>query len=88
MSTSRRQVLLLGGLGVLGAGAAAVPTRSVDAKSISRLASNQMPRPFQVPFVQAPILQPYATGTDAADGAPVNYYKLTEKAAVASICRN
>ncbi|RJT74310.1 multicopper oxidase family protein [Arthrobacter cheniae] len=83
--TSRRQVLLLGGLGVLGAGAAAVPTRSVDAKSVSRLDDREMPRPFRVPFVQAPILEPYATGTDAADGAPVNYYRLTEKAAVASI---
>ncbi|MDN4611583.1 multicopper oxidase family protein [Arthrobacter burdickii] len=85
MSTSRRQVLLLGGLGVLGAGAAVLPTRSVEAASASRLSSSEMPRPFQVPFVQAPFLAPYATGIDAADGLPVNYYKLTEKAATAQI---
>ncbi len=85
MSTTRRQVLLIGGLGVLGAGAAMWPTGSVEAKSASRLSSDQMPRPFRVPFVQAPILPPYATGTDPADGLPVNYYRVTEKAAVANI---
>ena len=85
MSISRRRVLLLSGVGVLGVSAAVLPTRSVDATSVSRLASSQMPRPFQVPFVQAPILQPYATDTDPADGRPVNYYKVTEKAAVAQI---
>ncbi|MFF2243492.1 multicopper oxidase family protein [Arthrobacter sp. NPDC058130] len=85
MSMSRRQVLLIGGLGVLGAGGAMLPTGSVEAKSASRISSNEMPKPFQAAFVQAPVLQPYATGTDAADGRPVNYYKLTERAAMANI---
>lgn len=85
MSSTRRQVLLLGGLGVLGAGAATVPWRSVEAKSASRLPSNQMPRPFRVPFVQAPFLEPYKTGIDPTDGLPVNYYQVTEKAAMAQI---
>jgi FtsP/CotA-like multicopper oxidase with cupredoxin domain len=85
MSISRRQVLLIGGLGVLGAGGAMLPTGSVEAKSASRLGSREMPRPFQSAFVQAPILQPYATGTDPADGLPVNYYRLTQKAATANI---
>lgn len=35
MTISRRQVLVIGGLGVLGAGAAMVPTGSVEAKSAS-----------------------------------------------------
>jgi FtsP/CotA-like multicopper oxidase with cupredoxin domain len=85
MSVSRRQVLLIGGLGVLGAGGAMLPMGTVEAKSASRLSSNEMPRPFQTPFVQAPMLAPYATGTDPADGLPVNYYKLTQKAAMANI---
>ena len=85
MSISRRQVLLLGGLGALGAGGAMLPTGALEAKSASRLSSKEMPRPFQANFLQAPILQPYASGTDPADGAPVNYYRLTEKAAMANI---
>ncbi|MET3922975.1 multicopper oxidase domain-containing protein [Arthrobacter sp. UYEF20] len=85
MSISRRQVLLIGGLGVLGAGGAMLPLGSVEAKSASRLSSSEMPRTFQSAFVQAPILQPYATGIDSADGLPVNYYRLTEKAAMANI---
>ena len=85
MSISRRQVLLIGGLGVLGAGGAMLPTGSVEAKSASRLRESEMPRPFQTAFVQAPILAPYAKGTDPADGAPVHYYKVTERAATASI---
>jgi FtsP/CotA-like multicopper oxidase with cupredoxin domain len=85
MTISRRQVLLIGGLGVLGAGAAMLPTGSVEAKSASRLSDGEMPRPFQAAFVQAPILQPYSTGIDPADGLPVNYYRLTEKAATAKI---
>lgn len=85
MSISRRQVLLIGGLGVLGAGGAMLPMGSVEAKSASRISSNDMPKPFQAALVQAPVLQPYAAGTDPVDGLPVNYYRLTQKAAVASI---
>jgi FtsP/CotA-like multicopper oxidase with cupredoxin domain len=82
---SRRQVLLIGGLGVLGAGGAMLPTGSVEAKSASRLSSREMPRPFQTTFEQARKLAPYATGTDPVDGLPVNYYKLTQQAATANI---
>ncbi|MFJ4264605.1 multicopper oxidase family protein [Paenarthrobacter nicotinovorans] len=85
MSISRRQVLLMGGLGVLGAGAAMLPTASVEAKSASRLSASEMPRPFQAVFAPAPVLAPYANGVDPADGRPVNYYKVTEMAAMASI---
>ncbi len=85
MAISRRQVLLLGGLGVLGAGGAMAPLGSVEAKSASRIRDSEMPRPFQTAFVRAPVLQPDATGTDPSDGAPVNYYTVVEKAATARI---
>ncbi|MFI7579399.1 multicopper oxidase domain-containing protein [Kocuria kalidii] len=85
MTVTRRNVLLLGGLGVVGAGSLMVPTRSVDAKSASRLDEDEMPRPFRTPFVQAPVLQPLARTTDPADGAPVHHYVVTERAADAQI---
>lgn len=85
MSISRRRVLLLGGLGVLGAGGVLTPTGSVEAKSASRLSPGDMPRPFQCAFSQAPVLEPRASGTDPTDGAPVQYYTLTEQAATARI---
>lgn len=85
MTVSRRQVLLLGGLGALGAGALSFPSREVEAKSASRLSSAEMPKPFQSAFVQPPVLQPDRVGVDSADGGPVNYYTLTQKAAMASI---
>lgn len=85
MSVSRRRVLLLGGLGALGAGVATVPTRSLEASSASRLDATEMPRPFRVPFVQAPILKEDFTGIDPADGLPFNRYTVTEMAAVAQI---
>ncbi|MFF1253011.1 multicopper oxidase family protein [Pseudarthrobacter sp. NPDC058329] len=85
MTISRRQVLLIGGLGVLGAGGALLPTGSVEAKSASRLSDREMPRPFQSEFYQAPFLKPSSTGIDPKDGLPVNYYQVTEKAATANI---
>ncbi|MHA7154138.1 multicopper oxidase family protein [Arthrobacter sp. TMN-50] len=85
MSISRRQVLVGGGLGALGAGALLVPTRSIDAKSISRLPSWEMPLPFRTAFVQAPILEPDSTSIDPVDGAPINHYTITQMAATAAI---
>lgn len=85
MNVSRRQVLLLGGLGVVGAGAVGVPWDKVEAKSASRLASSDMPKPYAASFVQAPFLRPYSTGIDPLDGASVNYYSVTEQAATAQI---
>lgn len=86
MSVSRRQVLLVGGLSMVGAaGALSVPTRSIDAKAASRLAARDMPRPFQTPLVLSPLLAPDQTGVDPTDGAPINYYTVTEKAATAAI---
>lgn len=85
MNISRRKVLLLGGLGVVGMGAAAVPWDTVDAKSASRLKDSEMPRPFRAAFVQAPSLRPSSTGIDPVDGAPVNYYSVVEQQAMAQI---
>ena len=86
MTVTRRQVLLLGGIGAIGAaGALWLPIETLDAKSISALPSNEMPRPFQAPLVQAPILRPTWSGIDPLDGAPVNHYTVTEVAASASI---
>ncbi|MGC5076253.1 multicopper oxidase family protein [Agrococcus sp. DT81.2] len=86
MTVSRRDFLLLGGVGVLGAAAAmTVPLSSVDARSASRLSDRNMPRPFQSAFTQAPVLQPYATGRDPVDGSPVHSYSVTAMAASAAI---
>lgn len=68
----------------MGASALSLPSTLVEAKSISRLADRDMPRPFRTEFAQAPILAP-RTAIDPADGKPVNYYFLKETAATASI---
>lgn len=86
MTITRRQMLLLGGIGAAtAAGALWLPLNTLDAKSISRLPSNEMPRPFQTPLVQPPILSPNSSGIDPADGAVVNYYAVTEMLASAAI---
>ncbi|RAM37990.1 multicopper oxidase family protein [Arthrobacter globiformis] len=85
MTVSRRNVLLLGGLGAVGAGVFSLPRGEVEAKSVSRLSSTEMPKPFQATFVKPPELAPDRTGVDPADGKPVNYYTVTEKAEMASI---
>ncbi|GAA1424044.1 multicopper oxidase family protein [Agrococcus citreus] len=86
MALTRRQFLLAGGVGVLGAaGALAIPLANVDAKSASRLSTADMPRPYLTALTRAPILQPNATGIDPVDGHPVQYYTVTQMAAVAAI---
>ncbi|WP_104197406.1 multicopper oxidase family protein [Cryobacterium sp. M15] len=86
MTITRRQVLLIGGIGAAGAaGALWLPRETLNAKSISRLPYSEMPRPFRTPLVQAPILRPTRVEIDPLDGAPVNYYSVSEIAASASI---
>lgn len=86
MEVTRRQVLVAGAVSALGAaGILGMPLGSLDAKSISRLPSSEMPRPFQTPLVQSPLLRPTRSEIDPVDGAPVNYYTVTEVAAIASI---
>ncbi|WP_425845383.1 multicopper oxidase family protein [Agrococcus sp. TSP3-2-1] len=86
MTITRRQFLVYGGIGVLGAAAAVtVPLSSVDAKSASRLSDRDMPRPYRTAFAQAPILRPESTGVDPMDGSPVHHYTVTQMAASAAI---
>ena len=85
MAISRRQVLLAGGFGAVAAGVLSLPLRTVEAGSVSALDPREMPRPFRTPFVQAPILRPDGSATDSADGAPVKYFSVAEKAASAAI---
>ncbi len=82
MTVSRRQVLLIGGLGAAGAaaGVLSMPFGTVEAKSASALSSTLMPRPFQTAFVRPPVLSPYYTGIDPADGKPIHKYEVTELA--------
>ncbi|GAA1770043.1 multicopper oxidase family protein [Kocuria aegyptia] len=84
MAVSRRNVLLLGGLGVAGA-ALGVPTSAVNAKSASALADSLMPRPFRTDFFQPPVLKADAESIDPADGKKVLHYTVTEEAASAQI---
>ena len=85
MQPSRRQVLLLGGIGVLGVGAVATPWGTVAAKSASRLRDSDMPRPYRAAFTQPPVLRPYSVGIDPADGAKVENYVVTQMAGTAKI---
>ncbi|MBO1269898.1 multicopper oxidase family protein [Arthrobacter cavernae] len=82
MSVSRRDVLLLGGLGALGAAGLAVPLSSIAGKSASELARANMPVPFRAGFRIPPVLEPFLTDIDPADGAPVNHYLITERVGV------
>ena len=84
MTVSRRNVLLLGGLGIAGV-AAGLPVTAVNARSASRLRDSEMPRPFRTELVQAPLLDPYKREIDPADGKPVNYYKVEQRQAAAQI---
>ncbi|WCI09530.1 hypothetical protein PJ267_08185 [Arthrobacter sp. OVS8] len=50
MSLTRRQALILGGAGVVGAGIVTVPISGVSAKSASKLSDSNMPRPYGTPL--------------------------------------
>ena len=57
MRMSRREALTAGGLGILGVAGLAVPLGAgLQAKSISRLATRNMPVPFATTFVRPPAL--------------------------------
>lgn len=85
MEFTRRQVLLIGGIGVLGAGAVATPWGTVAAKSASRLMDSDMPRPYRAAFTQPPLLTPYSVTIDPDDGSRTENYELTETAGTARI---
>jgi FtsP/CotA-like multicopper oxidase with cupredoxin domain len=80
MSVSRRELLMYGGLGALGAAALGVPLSSIAAKSASDLPESKMSGPFEAAFRIPPVLQPFKTDTDPVDGLPVEHYVITERA--------
>lgn len=83
MAISRRQALILGGLGIVGAGIVTVPISGVSAKSASKLSDSDMPRPFRTPLTLAPPLA-FQTTVDA-DGVKTQHYSLTQRLASAQI---
>jgi FtsP/CotA-like multicopper oxidase with cupredoxin domain len=89
MKVSRRDVLKIGGLGVIGAfGAAALPKGAMlGAQVVPRLAPKDMPVPFRTPFTAGPVLRPDAI-TRAADGAMVEHYSCIERPGIAHILPN
>ena len=68
MSLNRRDLLKTG---VFAGAAVALPTaRFVGAATASRMAESNLPKPFTMPFKQAPIAVPYRTD------ATCDYYKM------------
>lgn len=82
MTVSRRDALLLGGLGVLGAGAVALPLGGAAlAGQASLLDKRLMPTPYRTPFVRPPVATPTASGVD--DLGPWVRYDIYQRQAVA-----
>jgi FtsP/CotA-like multicopper oxidase with cupredoxin domain len=81
MEPSRRDMLKVGGLGVLGTvGAATLPWGAgLRAKSASDLAESRMPQPFRSRFVRPGFARPYKSARDG-DGQWVDHFELTMKA--------
>ncbi|WP_035774923.1 multicopper oxidase domain-containing protein [Arthrobacter sp. H5] len=84
MSISRREVLALGGLGLIGAGIVTVPISTVSAKSASQLSARDMPRPYTSAFTIPPKLQPQSVTVDP-DGSLVNHYNIAMRQGTAQI---
>ena len=85
MPVSRRAVLTAGGVGALAYVGLTSPLGNVlSTKSISDLSDRDFPRPFRRPFRPLPRLEPVYRGVDA-DGVPVEHYRVTAKAATATI---
>ncbi|WP_104044932.1 multicopper oxidase family protein [Arthrobacter sp. ZGTC412] len=84
MSISRRQAMQIGGIGIIGAFGLAVPLGSVDAKSASRLAARNMPKPYQRTLTVPPVLSPSKTTVDA-DGHKRHHYRIEQKLSSANI---
>jgi FtsP/CotA-like multicopper oxidase with cupredoxin domain len=78
MDSSRRDLLKIGGLGVLGAaGAAALPWgATLGASSASSLDESRMPVPFRSRFVRPPVLRPARSVRDK-DGVWTDHFALT-----------
>ncbi|MGH3334900.1 MAG: twin-arginine translocation signal domain-containing protein, partial [Nocardioides sp.] len=77
MELSRRDVLKVAGLGVVGTvGATALPWDGLlEAQTRSLLAPRDMPQPFQMRFRTPPVLRPIVTKM-GPDGVPVDLYSV------------
>jgi spore coat protein A, manganese oxidase len=86
VEATRRNILKIGGLGVVGAaGAAGLPLgASLGAKDGSTLDPSRMPRPFRARFVHPEVLRPRRSTRDP-DGEWTDHYRLTMRAARAQI---
>jgi FtsP/CotA-like multicopper oxidase with cupredoxin domain len=86
MDLTRRDMLKLGALGVVGtAGASRLPWSSViEAQTVGLLAPRDLPAPFRNGFVRPPVLRPDRTGRDR-DGVLTDYFTITEQARRARI---
>src|SRR3990170_1209683 len=86
MEASRRDLLKVGGLSVLGAaGAAALPWgATLGASSASALDESRMPVPFRSGFVRPPVLQPVKSVRDR-DGVWTDHFALTMRRGTAEV---
>lgn len=75
---SRREALLLGGVGSAGLASFLVPTGpGAETRSASALSSKQMPRPYRAAFVRQPVARPVST----IDG--IDHYEVTAREGMA-----
>jgi FtsP/CotA-like multicopper oxidase with cupredoxin domain len=86
VENTRRDVLKIGGLGLLGAaGATALPWGAgLGAKSASSLEASRMPQPFRTRFARPGLVRPYKSVRDR-DGEWVDHFELTMKAGWANM---
>jgi FtsP/CotA-like multicopper oxidase with cupredoxin domain len=86
MDLTRRDVLKLGALGVVGtAGAAQLPWSAViEARTASLLAASDTPQPFRNRFLRPPVLQPDRSRLDQ-DGVWTDFFTINERARRARI---
>ncbi|HEX2175210.1 MAG TPA: multicopper oxidase domain-containing protein [Nocardioidaceae bacterium] len=86
MNATRRDVLKIGGLGMLGAvGGVGLPWGAgLGAKSASELDPSRMPTPFGTEFTRPPVLRP-SRSIRGADGVWVDHYSVTERTGSAAL---
>ncbi len=86
MDLTRRDMLKLGALGVVGtAGASQLPLSLViEAQTVGLLAPGDLPRPFRNGFVRPPVLRPDRTARDP-DGVLTDFFTIAERARRARI---
>ncbi|HEU5455625.1 MAG TPA: multicopper oxidase domain-containing protein [Nocardioides sp.] len=79
MELTRRDMMKLGALGVVGAaGTTQLPWGAIGARTASELAPRDMPRPFRNRFVRPPVLRPDRSRRDQ-DGVWTDYFTLQEQ---------